>query len=237
MPKRSFIPYRASELSSSKRARVSKPMRSYIARTARQTVLRLAEKKHLNTQIDEDALNSLVQGSSWYHLSAMASGVTAGNRIGKEAALHSVEFKGVLHNSSGTHLVRVVLGYVEDEVVPSNIYDLFEGVTGAEAPVSFTAGAAAGLNAMYQPLNRGKFTVLYDQVHKLGAVGGLDGAQVKFIKFKKNLRNARSSEETLSALETRAACSISVPGPPRGADVGAGTGRWSGCATLHYTDM
>jgi len=241
MVKRNFVPYEASEIARSKRARVAKPMRSYIARATRQAVLRLAEKKHLNTQIDEVGLSSLVQGGDWWHLTNIADGSNSGNRIGSQVALHSMNFRGVLHNnSSGTHLVRVVLGYIEDEVAPSNVYDLFEGPLGPEAPVSFTAGAAAGLNSMYQPLNKSKITVLYDQVHKVGANSSIDGSQVKMFEIKKNLRNAKIRFEgvTRGAGNQNRMLYLGAWTTEGADDTSLGTTtEISGCAQLHYTDL
>lgn len=240
MPKRNYVPYLPSERAS-KKARVSKPVRSYIARATRQAVLRMAEKKHLNTQINEVALSSIGAGDNWYHLSDIADGSNSGNRVGSEITLHKMNFRGILHNnSSGTHVVRVVLGYVEDEVTPSSVYSLFEGSLGPEAPVDFGNAATIGLNSIYQPLNKSKFTMLYDQVFTIGASTSIDAGEVRVINITKNLKNAKIKFEgvTKGAGNQNRMLYLGAWTAEGGDDTGLGTTvELSGCAQLHYSDV
>lgn len=222
-----------------KKARISRPLKSAITKASRQAVIRLAEHKELLSQIDEQAVSTIVQGSDWSHISGVTASVNT--RIGKEILLQSVRCRGVLHNNAtGTNLVRMVVGYVEDEVIPSNISEYFLSTDGNVAPVSFSNAAAAGLNSMYQPLNKSKITLLYDRVFKLGAQSSVDGAQVQLYDFNLNLKNAKIKFEgnTNGPGNQNRMLYIGCWAAEGADDTGLGTVvEWSGVSHLKYIDM
>lgn len=225
-----------------KKARISKPLRSAITTASRQAVIRLAEHKEYLAQVDEVGVSTIVQGADWSHISDVVSGDRY--RTGKEIHLQSVRCRGVLHNNaSGTNLVRMVVGYVEDELTPSNISDYFlSGTTtgGTIAPVSFTNVAAAGLNSMYQPMNKSKITLLYDRVFKLGANASVDGAQVQPYDFTLSLKSAKIKYEgnSTGAGNQNRMLYIGCWAAEGGDDTGLGTVvEWSGMTQLKYIDI
>lgn len=218
--------------------RVSRPLRSAINTSARQAVLRLAEKKEYLFQHDEVAVSTIAQGADWTHCTDLASGTA---RNSKEVLLQSLRCRGVLHNNAnGTNLVRMVVFYAEDEVVPSNIAEYFMSSSSLLSTVAFGNAAVAGLNAMYQPLNPSKVTVLKDRVFKLAAVGSTDGAQVVPYDFTIKLRNAKIKYEgnTQGPGNQNRMLYIGLWAAEGADDTGVGTVvEWSGVAHLKYLDI
>jgi len=96
-----------------KRSKVTpneKAKRAYIAKTAKQVVVRLAEKKALSTA-QEASINSISQGDTWVALSNISQGSAAFERVGKEITLRRLRYRGQIFNNSATTMtVRHVVG-------------------------------------------------------------------------------------------------------------------------------
>lgn len=222
----------------SRATRVSRPLRSAINTSARQAVLRLAEKKEFLFQQDEVSVSTIAQGANWTHCTDLPSGTARGS---KEVLLQSLRCRGILHNNAtGTNLVRMVVFYAEDEVAPSNIAEYFLSSNSLLSTVAFGDAAVAGLNAMYQPMNKSKVTVLKDRVFKLAANASTDGGQVVPYDFTINLRNAKIKYEgnTVGVANQNRMLYIGCWAAEGADDTGVGTVvEWSGVAHLKYLDI
>jgi len=159
-----------------------KAKRSYIAKTAKQVVLRMAEKKRANSIAAKAPINSISQGDTWVALSNINQGSAAFERVGKEITLRKLRFQGQIHNNASvTMMVRQVVGYFLDQGTPGVGTEMFEQTTrGSTGGVTFSAlkGASQEPLSPYLLLNRAKFIPVYDQVFKVGAVGALEGGNV-----------------------------------------------------------
>lgn len=224
-----------------KRARRSKSVsRAYIAKTTRQVVLRMAEKKVAYTTVTESAVNSALIGDNFVALSNISQGTGHSSRVGREVHLDSLSLRSVLHNNAtGTHLVRIVIGYVQDQSIPASTFDIFDGGFRNQAPVSLsTIGGGDGITAMNLTINPVKFKTIYDRVHKLGS-SSADGANVKNFSIKKKLNKKIKFEgATEGALNQDKQLYIGAWTAEGGNDTAAGTSvEWSFCAAVRYTDL
>jgi len=71
-----------------KRSKVTpneKAKRAYIAKTAKQVVVRLAEKKKALSTAQEASINSISQGDTWVALSNISQGSAAFERVGRRS--------------------------------------------------------------------------------------------------------------------------------------------------------
>lgn len=191
MVKRNLASDMAAEGRSGKRSRRTRGVsRAYIAKTTRQVVLRMAEKKCANTYINESVVNSTSRGSNFFALSNITQGSDHASRIGREIHLDSLMIRGVLHNnSSGTHLVRIVIGYQLDQAVPGSATEIFDSGSRGGPPVALDVldvDGSAGLAAMNLTINKVKFQTIYDRIHKLGS-SSADGYNVKTLAIRKKL--------------------------------------------------
>lgn len=213
-----------------------------IGKIAKQTIVRMAEKKIHRQTVSEVPISSATLGNIWTHLSAVSAGSGYGSRTGKEITLQRLKINGLLHNNStGTHVVRCVIGYHRDpSVAPSTGTELFEGTTPNAGPITGTTFGPNGVEAILVPINKAKFTVLSDRLYKLGANGSIDGNQVRTWTVDINLRDAKVHFEgnTEGADNQDKNLYIGFWTAEGGNDVGAGTSVESSyVSSLHYLDM
>lgn len=177
---------KSSKKSSKKRTRRSAASiaKSVVRRELRKNV----EMKRHFVNSTEDTVSTLSQGTNWYDLAAIDQGVKAQERIGMEVMAKGIHLAGHLHNNgSTTNWVRMVViqQHTQDDI--SSLSEVFmKG--GNTADFSSTTG----MQAMYFPLQKTDFKVLYHQVFKLnpaGTAGLLDESRMfrKFIKLNKKI--------------------------------------------------
>lgn len=224
-----------------KRARVSRPSaKSYIAKTARQAVIRMAEKKVAITSLVESPVGSGAQGTNFVGLSNLSQGTGHGERVGREVRLTSIKIGNVLHNnSSGTHLVRVVLGVLKDQTIPGNTTEFLDGGLRSSVPYSFVQGGNQGIAQLLAPINTAKFSVLYDRVHRIGAQATLDGTNTKLFNIYKKLNHKIKFEANTSGVSNQDKQLYIAAWTAEGAD-DASTGttvEWHMQAELKYIDL
>jgi len=153
---------------------VSQAVKSYVKKvTAKQ---KPEMKVQSFTEANETVMNTL---STQYLFQEFTCSQGLGNaqRIGNEILLQGFHTKGVLHNNStGTIWVRkLILGY-SDSIQDGAFTELFRlnlGTTGDLTTV-------VGLDVIYRPINKVKFHVYKDQVHKLSSNADTAGNHTKF---------------------------------------------------------
>lgn len=154
----------------------------------------MAEKKVYVRFNSETGVSSATVGNIWTQLANVPQGVGHGQRVGREIRLHDLSIKGLMHNNAtGTHIVRMVVGYFNDNTgVPSTTAELFDSSVNNAGPI--TGGGITGgdgITALHLPINKAKMTVLVDRLIKIGAGASIDGNNVRIFSVRKALRNAK----------------------------------------------
>jgi len=229
-----------------KRSKVTpneKAKRAYIAKTAKQVVVRLAEKKKALSTAQEASINSISQGDTWVALSNISQGSAAYERVGKEITLRRLRYRGQIFNNSATSMtVRHVVGYFLDQDTPGVGTEMFEQSLRASGPQTFSAikGGAQEPIAMYLDLNRAKFIPIIDKTFVVGATGSVDGYNAKTFDHTVNLRDKKirfeqSGTGTANQDQQLYAGAWCIE---TNADLGLGTAvEWTFAATLDYLDL
>lgn len=227
---------------SSKRAKTTPAARKTIGKIAKQVVMRMAEKKVHRSWVSEAALSSASVGNNFINLSSVTQGTGWGERTGKEIRLSKVRVKGLLHNNaSGTHVVRMVIGYALDQADLSSTTELFEAKVSSGGPLTGVGiGGGDGVTALLLPLNRAKFIPLVDRLIKIGANSSVDGANVRTFDITKALREAKIIFEgtTVGAANQSRTLHVGFWTAEGGNDTAGGTNvEVSIVADLHFTDL
>lgn len=225
---------------SAKRTR-STPAKT-IGKIARDVVLRMAEKKVYRRELTELAVSSATLGNQWHTLSDVLPGTGWGERTGKEIRLNRLDIKGIAHNNStGTHIVRMIVGYFKDQGTPDTTTELFESGTASGGPLtSVGIGGGSGIRATLLPINKAKFTVLSDQLIKLGALASVDGHNVKTFSVRKALAGTKITFEGPTTGPNNQDKHLWIGfWTAEGANDAAGgtTAEVSFVSSLHYTDF
>jgi len=101
-------------------------------------------------------------------------------RIGNKIKIIGIHVKGFINNNSAkTNYVRVMLVGTREPADVTTSTELLATTGGGTANIS----VAAGLNALYHPINKVKFRLLHDRVYKLGPSTSVDGSECKMINF------------------------------------------------------
>jgi len=231
-------PYKRSKVGAAE-----KNKRAYIAKTAKQVVVRLAEKKRAQSSGQELSINSISQGDTWVPLSNISQGSAAFERVGKEITLRRLRYRGQVFNNSTTSMtVRHVVGYFLDQGSPGVGTEMFEQSLRASGAITFSGlkGGTQEPVSGYLPLNRAKFIPVLDSTFVVGATGSVDGNNAKVFDHVVNLRDKKIRFEQSATgtanqdqqLYAGAWC-IETNG-----DLSTGTAvEWTFVATLDYLDL
>lgn len=225
------------------RSMPSPAAKSTIRKIARQAVVRMAEKKVYRTSNIELAVSSATISNTWGNLSAIPQGAGFGQRTGREVRLQKLHVKGLIHNNAtGTHIVRMVIGYFKDiSVTPSTTTEIFEPTDNNTGPLTGTGiGGGNGIQAIVASLNKAKFTTVVDRLIKLGANSSIDANNVRTFEFTKPLRDAKIQfEDTTSGTGNQDKnLYIGFWTAEGGNDTAGGTTvEVSYTTALHYTDL
>lgn len=180
-----------------------KAKKAYIAKTAKQVVIRMAEKKRVNTVAIEVPLNSISQGDTWIPLSNVNQGTGAFERVGKEITLRKLRFRGQIQNNANTTMIiRQVVGYFLDQGTPGVGTEMFEQSTrGSTGGVTFSSikGAVQEILTPYLLLNRAKFIPVYDRTFKIGNNAAVEGGNVALFDTTVSLRDRKIRFEQASS--------------------------------------
>lgn len=144
----------------------------------------------------EELVSTLAQGTNWYSLADVDQGVNTAERIGMEIMAKGIHVCGHLHNNgSTTNWVRMVViqQHTQDDI--SSLSEVFQK-SGNTADFSSTTG----MQAMYFPLQKTDFKVLYHRVFKLnpaGTAGLLDESRMfkTFLKLNKKMKFQKDLSE------------------------------------------
>lgn len=212
-----------------------------IAKAVRSTVARMAEKKALYNSVTEVSVSSSSLGSNWYPLSAIPQGVGHGERVGRQIKLDSLKINQVFkNNSTGTHLVRILVGYIKDQSTMGTGTELFENLLSAAPTTPLGIGGGNGMLALVSPINKAKFTVLYDKVITVGAAASVDGADTRQLITNHKLKGALINFEasTSGAANQDRSLYIGAFTVESGNDTAGGTSvEWTLFAETHYHDL
>lgn len=228
---------------SAKRAKPTPAAKKAIGKIARQVVMRMAEKKVYRKQFSELTVSSATLGGNFTHLSSVPQGTGWGDRTGKEIRLSKIDVNVLLHNNaSGTHIVRMVVGYFNDNTASmGTTTELFESGTNSGGPLtSVGIGGGDGVTALLLPLNRAKFTPLVDRLVKIGANSSIDGNNVRTTRVIKKLPDTKITFEaaTEGTLNQSKHLYIGFWTAEGGNDTAGGTTvELSFVSSLYYTDL
>lgn len=181
----------------------SKAQKAAVRKTAREVVIRMAEKKRAISTVQEAPINSISQGDTWYPLSNITQGTAAYERVGKEITLKKLRMVGqIFNNSAATMTVRQVVGYFLDQGTPGVGTEMFEQSVRANGAQTFSAlkGGANEILAPYLLLNRAKFIPVIDKVITVASTGSVEGNNVR--KFDYSVQLGRKIRFEQSAVGT-----------------------------------
>jgi len=227
---------------SNKKARTTpaqKAANSYVRKTAKSVVIRMAEKKRHSVEVQERVLSTLVPGATadWIDLSTITDGIQRNARVGSEVTLTSVQLSGQVHNNAaGVKIVRFLVGYVTDQTAPTSLFELFDAETAGG-----TAAPTDNQNlVLYRKVNKVKFQVLHDRLIKLGGVNSADGTNTVVYKKSINLKMKKIHFEGVSEgtanqdkrLYAIMLCQKSNNDESTGSDI-----EWTQVSYLNYLDI
>lgn len=171
---------------------VSKPVQRFVKNQLNKNI----ELKVSWQSEDEQAAGS-VNPLITKDLTSISQGVTADTRIGNQIKLVSHHVRGFFNNNSvNPQVIRMLL---LKTALPADIAyattELFLTTAGAAT----TPSASAGLNLIYAPVNKKKFTVLQDRVFKIGASTALDASNVKQFNIFTKLNGTRITYDSTTS--------------------------------------
>lgn len=180
----------------SSRKKTKKSSTALVRSVVRKELNKNVEIKRHYVHNNEVTVSTLSQGTNWYDLTSIDQGVNADERIGMEVMAKGIHLAGHLHNNgSTTNWVRMVViqQHTQDDI--SSLSEVFQK-SGNTADFSSTVG----MQAMYFPLQKVDFKVLYHRVFKLnpaGTAGLLDESRMfkKFIKLNKKIKFQKDLSE------------------------------------------
>lgn len=137
------------------------------------------ELKALKFQLDEGVLNTLSASMSWTECSTANWGNGPSGRNGNEVIAKGINVIGVARNNSlsTTWLRMLVLGY--DAGIDVTDPEVFSPLSSGQPATPLTV---TGLNLIYTPIAKPRFTVHADQRFCLGASTTTDGKDTAFFK-------------------------------------------------------
>jgi len=157
-----------------KRARIAPKKASNVAKTVRATMRRMATKNRIITQHSEVAVQSTAPGAitNFIDCSTIPDSVTPAGRTSGVVSLDKIRVRGHFYLLGGQPApvpVRLVVGYIRNQVAPGPTFTMFESADGAGAARTFT-DVALGQSLLFEtPLNPTDFTVLYDKNYIVGS--------------------------------------------------------------------
>lgn len=220
----------------------TKAQKAAVRKTAREVVVRMAEKKRAITTVQEASINSISQGDTWYALSGIGQGTQAYERVGKEITLKKLRFAGqIFNNSTATMTVRHVVGYFLDQGVPGVGTEMFEQSARNNGAQTFSAIKANGqqLLANYLLLNRAKFIPVIDKVMTIAPTGSVEGNNVRKFDYSTQLsRKIRFEQNAVGAANQDIQLYAGCWAYESNANVTTGTAvEWSFNAIVDYLDL
>lgn len=231
-------PYKRSKVPAAEKSK-----RAYIAKTAKQVVVRLAEKKKALSVTQESSINSISQGDTWVALSNISQGSAAYERVGKEITLRRLRYRGQIFNNSATTMtVRHVVGYFLDQGTPGVGTEMFEQSLRASGPLTFSAlkGGAQEPLAPFLNLNRAKFIPVIDKTFVVGATSSIDANNSRLFDYTCNLRDKKVRFEQSGSGTANQDVQLYAGAwcIETNADLATGTAvEWTFAATVDYLDL
>lgn len=235
--KRAGAPLRSTPYA--KRTKVG-PKRASVAKTVRSTIRRMATKNVLITTQNEIVLDSSAPGAitSWTDTTAVIDGVRPSDRTTATISLDKIRCRGqFVGPPNGTYAlpIRMVVGYIKNQVAPSPTFKLFESLYGEGAARDFTQ--VLGMDNQSTPLNSRDFTVLVDRNLVLGS-SGADGKNVYSYDFTLPLKGRKvhfeGNTEGPGNQDLNLVIAAWIADPQDDATVLSC--EWHGCNSLTYTD-
>jgi len=177
-----------------KRARIA-PKKASMAKTVRATMRRMATKNRLITQQSEVAVVSSAPGaaSNFIQCSTITDSVSPAGRTSGTVSLEKFRAKGHFFLPDGQAScvpVRLVVGYIKNQVAPNASFTMFESADGAGAARTFTDVSAGQSLILETPINTVDFTPLYDKTYTVGTAAA-DGKNLVFYDITLPLRGRK----------------------------------------------
>lgn len=186
---------------------------------------------------DESAISTLT-GFNTVPLASIDQGTGAYQRVGNQITAKGIYIKGMMHNNAAfTNCLRMcILGHPGDVDMTIAAGEFYKDANNAGG-TSILTGGAAGLNAMYYPINNAKFQVLYDRVFTFSPQNTDRNDTLRFRKFVKLNRKIMFEANTSGVNNQNYNYFLLIVSAEGGDDVGLGsTVEFSAQASFFYTD-